>query len=118
MGHVAQPERDRIEIEAAVGEGQPLGIGRQPFDAAEDAPVERAGAADLEHALVGVADDGAALGGIAGFGHEPRQRAQAMSPVPPATSIRRWPGRGFSHATISAFHNRWMPPLIRSFIRS
>ncbi len=63
MGHVAQAEGDRIEIEAALGEGQPLGVGAQPLDAVEDALVERAGAADLEHTLVGVADDGAALDG-------------------------------------------------------
>ena len=35
-----------------------------------------------------------------------------------ATSSNRWPGRGLSQATISAFHRRWMPALIKSFIRS
>ena len=43
---------------------------------------------------------------------------RAMSPVPPATSSTAMPGRGASHATISRFHRRWTPPLIRSFMRS
>src|SRR5271169_3719447 len=64
-GHIAQPKRDRIEIEAALGEGQPLGVGAQPLDAVEYTPVERAGASDLEHALVGIADDRAPLGDCA-----------------------------------------------------
>src|SRR5271154_6874304 len=55
-GHVAQPKRDRVEIEAALGEGQPLGVCAKPLDAVEYALVERAGASDLEHALVGIAD--------------------------------------------------------------
>ena len=41
-----------------------------------------------------------------------------MSPVPPATSSRRSPGRGRIAAMNCDFQIRWMPPLIRSFIRS
>ena len=35
-----------------------------------------------------------------------------MSPVPPATSSSRWPGRGASQSIIASFHSRWMPRLI------
>ncbi len=47
-----------------------------------------------------------------------RRMACAISPVPPATSITDQPARGASQSIIDAFHSRWSPPLIRSFIRS
>jgi len=53
-GHVAQPERDRIEVAGPVGDRQPLGIAAQPLDAGEDAVVERPGAAGFEHLMGGV----------------------------------------------------------------
>ena len=71
VGDVAQAEGDRVEVDAAVGKGQRLGIAAQPLDPREDAVVDRAGAADLEHLLIDVADDDvAALLWI-----EPLQRA-------------------------------------------
>ena len=48
---------------------------------------------------------------------KPDARQLAMGQVPCRIELR-WPGRGLSQATISSFHSRWMPPLIRSFIRS
>ena len=42
----------------------------------------------------------------------------AMSPVPPATSSRRWPGRGASQSIIASFQTRWMPIDMTSFITS
>ena len=47
-----------------------------------------------------------------------RRKRKAMSPVPPATSSRRWSGCGASQSIIASFHRRWTPPDIRSFIRS
>ena len=46
-----------------------------------------------------------------------RKRA-AMSPVPPAMSTSRMPGRGRMRSMSARFHSRCSPPLIRSFIRS
>ncbi|MFN3076703.1 MAG: class I SAM-dependent methyltransferase, partial [Alphaproteobacteria bacterium] len=43
---------------------------------------------------------------------------KAMSPVPPARSSTLWPGRGSSQSTMAAFQRRWMPTLMRSFMRS
>ena len=43
---------------------------------------------------------------------------KATSPVPPATSRWRQPGRGRSQSTSAAFHSRRRPPAMRSFIRS
>src|SRR6185437_2087230 len=60
--HVAQPEGDRIGIDAARRDRQPLGIAAQPLDAGDAATVDGAVAADAQHRLVDVADDdGAAL---------------------------------------------------------
>src|SRR6516162_5534815 len=54
-GDVPQAKGDRVEIDAAVGHWKPFGIGADPFDAGEDAFVERPGASDFEHLLAGVA---------------------------------------------------------------
>src|SRR5665213_637381 len=47
-----------------------------------------------------------------------RRKRRAMSPVPPATSSSNWPGCGSRRSIRADFHRRWMPPDIRSFIRS
>src|SRR6267378_4248203 len=62
-GDVSQPEADRVEIDAAVGYGEPLGVGAQPLDTVEYPLVESASASDREHRLADIADDGASVRG-------------------------------------------------------
>src|SRR5579875_3329791 len=69
---IAQPEGDRVKIETAIGERQPLGVGDEPYDAREYAAVERAGAPNRQHSLADIADDGAA----AAFRRQSRQCPQ------------------------------------------
>src|SRR5690606_4034257 len=47
-----------------------------------------------------------------------RANLAVRSPVPPAMSSTRWPGRTPDISMVKCFHRRWMPPDIRSFIRS
>ena len=46
------------------------------------------------------------------------RKRKATSPVPPATSSSRWPGRGASQSIIASFQMRWMPTDITSFMMS
>ncbi len=116
MGDVAQPEADRIEVDAAVGHRKPLGIGAHPFDPGQNSLIERAGAADREHRLADIADDGPALRGPP-LG-KTRQGAQC-DVAGAAGDIEQTLARTrLELATISSFHQRWMPALIKSFIRS
>src|SRR5712671_5275606 len=59
---VTQSEADRVEIDAAVGHREPLGIGAHPFDPLQNSLVESSGASDRQHRLADVADHGAAIG--------------------------------------------------------
>src|SRR5208282_2395362 len=54
VGHVAQPERDRVGIDAAIGDGKRLGVADEPVDAGELAAVERPVAAPAHHRLIDV----------------------------------------------------------------
>ena len=62
-GDVPQPEADRVEIDAAVGHWEPLGVGAQPLDTVEYPLVESASASDREHRLADIADDDASVRG-------------------------------------------------------
>ncbi len=56
-------ETNSVEVDAAVGDRQPLGIGAHPLDACEDPLIERAGAPDRQHRLADIANQGASLNG-------------------------------------------------------
>src|SRR5215469_4538868 len=56
LGNVSQPESDRIKIDGAVRGRKPFSVGAHPFDSGQYPLVERAGAAQFEHPLAGVAD--------------------------------------------------------------
>ncbi len=47
-----------------------------------------------------------------------RENWRVRSPVPPAMSRIRLPWRAPDSSMVKRFHSRWMPPDIRSFIRS
>lgn len=47
-----------------------------------------------------------------------RENCRVRSPVPPAMSSTRFPLRTPDSSMVNRFHRRWMPPDIRSFIRS
>src|SRR5262249_17084124 len=64
-GDVAQAEGDRVGIERPVRERQRLGAATDPLQAGDDAPVDGAGAANLEHSPRQVADDDARPGAAA-----------------------------------------------------
>ena len=54
-GDVADAEGDGRRVEAVVGEGQRFGVAASPVEAGEEAAVDGAVAADLEHRRIGVA---------------------------------------------------------------
>src|SRR5690554_3585959 len=59
--HIAQAERDRVSIEAAIGERELLGISTHPPQALEPPTVERSIPSHLQHILCQVADDDRSL---------------------------------------------------------
>src|SRR5262249_25410177 len=70
---IAQAKGDGDRIDAARLDGKPLGIADDPFDALQHAVVERAVAADRQHGLRQITDDGEAIRPLAG---EPVEAAQ------------------------------------------
>ena len=113
VGDVAQAEADGDAVEAwrrRKGSRSALACTHAtlPTQPASIEPV----AAAREHGGVDVGEhDEAAL---------PTWRASpaARSPVPPATSSARCPGRRFASDSVKRFHSRCVPADIRSFIRS
>ena len=65
----------------------------------------------VEHFEAGIADDDLRLR------HGEARRARCL-PCRPRCRSPSSPARGSSQSIINAFHTRWRPPLIRSFIRS
>ena len=73
LGDIAQPEGDGIGIDAAVGQGQGLGIARHPIDPGDDSAVDGPVAPDRQHGRGQIADDDP--------GARPRLRQKALGDV-------------------------------------
>ena len=112
LGDIAQPEGDGIGIDAAVGQRQGLGI---PATQSIPAMIPRSMARSRPtSSMAGVRSQTTTRPPAPALA----RKRWAISPVPPATSRSTSPGRGSSQSIRSAFHRRWMPPDIRSFMRS
>src|SRR5215831_2253459 len=74
-GNVSQPEPDRIEVHAAVGDGETLGVRTNPLDPAKNALIKRAIPPNRQHRIADIANHDTACLSLS-FSDEVGPRAQ------------------------------------------